>query len=413
MLNYSSQPFGKTLSKIRAGELVTRETAQDYYSLASYLPDPDPILVALNEDQTIYETLQSDAHLSAAIVSRKAGVKKFKWELIQGDSTDEQMKFMEEQYALFNMYTLVDDILNDFLRGYQPLEIMWSNKFVNVNGKIMATDIIAKPPEWFVFDSENRLRFKSKAGSLEGELLPERKILLSRYQATYKNPYGTAELSKCYWPVTFKRGMVEFWVRFGEKFGMPFATAFLPRGSGDAEYSKVVDQLTNLIQDACAAFPENTKISLLEPQGKSASIDVYERFIRWCNSEISKAILGHTGALDSTPGKLGSENAALEVRSDIIDSDKRRVEQTMNDFNRMVCEINFAEKTYPKLSLVKEFEVDKTLAERDKISYEMGWRPSKEYFINNYNYSNEEFELNVEAEVEPEAEPLEDGGINV
>ena len=203
--------------------------------------------------------------------------------------------------------------------------------------------------------------------------------------------------------------MVDFWVRFGEKYGMPFATAFVPRGSGEAEYTKVVDQLTNLIQDACAAFPENTKINLLEPQGKSASIDVYERFIRWCNSEMSKAILGHTGALDSTPGKLGSESAALEVRSDIIESDKRRVEQCMNDFNRMACEINFAEKTYPKLSLVKEFEVDKTLAERDKISHEMGWRPTKEYFVNNYNYSNEEFELSVE----PEAEPLEDGVINV
>jgi phage gp29-like protein len=404
MFNFA-ESLGKALRGMRRTEIATRSTSSDFRTLGSFLPDPDLILQAINEDQTIYDSLLTDAHLSAAIVSRKAGVQKFKWSLDQGTASSRQLKVFQEQYARLDIQRILDQVLNGFLRGYQPMEILWDNTLLADTGKLWAKDIVAKPPEWFVFDNDNVLRFKSKNASFEGELLPPNHFITSRYQPSYKNPYGTAELSKCYWPVIFKQAMVKFWVTYGEKYGMPFAIAYLPRSSGSEEYDRAVDQLENLIQDACAAFPENTKIELLEAKGKQSSIDVYERFIRWCNSEISKAILGHTGALDSTPGKLGSEDAALQVRDDIILMDKHMAEQTMNEFNAIFNTVNFGGPDYPLFILEKEYEVDVTLAERDKILFDIGWRPTAKYIVDSHGMEEDDFTLKAD---EPEPEPGDD-----
>ncbi|BAN95463.1 hypothetical protein E05_06970 [Plautia stali symbiont] len=83
------------------------------------------------------------------------------------------------------------------------------------------TDVVGKPPEWFTFDTENRLRFQARQSGLAGELLPPRKFVVATQDATFDNPYGFADLSLCFWPVTFKKAGWSFWMRFSEKYGTP------------------------------------------------------------------------------------------------------------------------------------------------------------------------------------------------
>jgi len=44
---------------------------------------------------------------------------------------------------------------------------------------------------------------------------------------------------------------------------------------------------------------------------------------------MSKGVLGHTGSSESTPGKLGGETQATEVRQDLLESDSKAAMKTI------------------------------------------------------------------------------------
>ncbi|EKD68586.1 MAG: hypothetical protein ACD_47C00537G0001, partial [uncultured bacterium] len=127
--------------------------------------------------------------------------------------------------------------------------------------------MLGKPPEWFYFSQQNELLFRSKA-NITGEAIPPKKFLLPVHQWSYNNPYGMALLSSCFWPVTFKKGGLKFWVMFTEKYGMPFIIAKQPRGIGEDETTKILEMLDNMVQDAIAVIPDDTTLDFQTPESK-------------------------------------------------------------------------------------------------------------------------------------------------
>lgn len=125
------------------------------------------------------------------------------------------------------------------LYGYQPCEVMWQRSGTSWH----VVDIVGKPADWFQFDTDNRLRFRSRDSGFEGEAIPDYKFLVSRQDATYDNPYGLPDLSMCFWPVIFKKGGMKFWVRFAEKYGSPWVIGKHPRGTPQREIDKLLDSL--------------------------------------------------------------------------------------------------------------------------------------------------------------------------
>jgi len=280
----------------------------------------------------------------------------------------------------------------------RPIEILWSKELLKEYGLIMASDLVGKSANWFVFDELNQLKFKSQT-SIDGELVPPKKFLLPRNKPTYRNPYGVAELSKCYWPVIFKKGNAKFWIKYAEKYGSPFAIGKTPAGYADIKVAALLDRLQKLVQDACAVVPSDIEIDFKDASNSGAGNKVYYDIITWANSEISKAILGHTGALDSTPGKLGSEDAAMEVMNNHAMSDKHLVEKTLNEFIQWFCQYNFPEKTYPTFRMFEEFKIDKTQADRDKLMFDMGVRFTPKYWGEKYNLDEDDFTVKEDAPV--------------
>lgn len=203
--------MGTKLDRVSSTEIATRDKAVDYESFIGYLPNPDPILRSTGNEQVVYESLMTDAHLSAALGTRIDNVQRFKWEIEQGDATSRQMEAVELQFSFFDMHEKIGEIMNAIPFGMRPMESLWSKELLKETGLIMASDLVGKPANWFVFDELNQLKFKSQT-SIEGDLVPPKKFLLPRNKPTYRNPYGVAELSKCYWPVIFKKGNAKFWI---------------------------------------------------------------------------------------------------------------------------------------------------------------------------------------------------------
>ena len=379
-------------------EIATRQRSLNFYSLCNILPDPDIVLRKQGKDIKIYRELLCDPHVIACVQSRKAGVLSLEWEIARGINKDKNIELLSNLLKKLDIYKLINDILDSVLWGFQPIEVIWEKS----GNLILPTELKAKPTEWFCYDADNNLRFKTKQNYF-GELLPPKKFLCPQYNASYDNPYGDRILSKVFWQVVFKKGGLKFWTIFTEKYGMPHIIGKHPRGASQEETNALADMLERMVQDAIAVIPDDSSVELKEAN-KSSSAEIYEKLIDKMNAEISKAIIGQTLTTEiGNTGSYAASNTHFQVRQDIIDSDKRLVEKTINQLLRWIYELNFSTEIVPEFELYEEEDIDLNLAQRDKTLSESGVKFTKKYFIKNYGLDEEDFDI---AEIQQTAQPV-------
>ncbi|MFM2069026.1 MAG: hypothetical protein RLZZ584_3935, partial [Pseudomonadota bacterium] len=388
----TAAPFTASTRAAADGEFATRVRALDFSAFGLVLPNPDPILKERGIDISTYRTIARDSHVGACIRRRKAAVKAMQWGLDRAQAPARVHKAVQDALAALDLERIIGQALEAVLFGYQPLEITWRGQ----PGGVLPADVQAKPPEWFCFDPDNRLRLKTKAVPLEGELLPERKFLLPRQDPTYQNPYGQPDLALCYWPVIFMKGGKRFWLTFAEKFGSAFALGKLPRGSQPAEVAAMLAGLEGLIQDGVGTIPDDGSVELIESAGKSASADLYERLVLHCRSEISIVLTGTNQTMEASSNKA-SASAGLDVAEDLRDADAEVVAAAVNQLIRWMVDINWPGSAAPVFSLWDQQARDDLQAQRDKSNHDAGARFSNAYFMRAYGYQ--------EGDLLPEAGP--------
>ena len=379
-------------------EIASRGRSIDFYNLGMYLPNPDPVLKKMGKDIQVYRELLSDAHVGACVINRKAGVKSLNWSIDRGKARSRQAKIIEDVFKGLDIERITGEILNAPLFGNQPLEVMWEQ-----SGKYwLPKDIVGKPQRWFVYDEDNKPRFLTKTNMTLGEELPEKKFLFPTHDWEYENPYGFALLSRCFWPVTFKRGGYKFWVIFTEKFGMPFLLGKLPRGLEQKEYDDLAETLERMVQDAIAVVPDDGSIEMLTGKDKGGggggSADLYEKLLKYGDGEVSKALVGQTLTTEiGSTGSYGASKTHMQVRNEIVWGDKKLVESVFNRLIKWIAEYNFGDGEVPAFSLWAEEDVDKNLADRDKaLSFTGQVKFTKKYFMKNYGFEEEDIVVNEE-----------------
>ena len=364
-----------------AGEIATRVRALDFTAFGNLLPNPDPILKERGIDITTYRSIARDSHVGACIRRRKAAVKSLQWGLDRGRCPARVHKAVQAALDALDLERIIGQALEAVLYGYQPMEVTWSGSA----GGVLPLDVQAKPPEWFCFDPENRLRFKTRLAPMDGELLPERKFLLPRQDPTYQNPYGLPDLALCYWPVVFKKGGVRFWLAFAEKYGAAFALGKLPRGASPTEAAALLDSLDALLQDGVATIPDDGSVELVELAGKSASADLYERLVLHCRGEISIVLTGTNQTVEASSNKA-SANAGLDVAEDLRDADAELVAAAINQLVQWMVELNWPGSEAPVFEFWDQEARDALQAARDKSNHDAGARFSNAYFTRAYGY---------------------------
>ena len=371
--------FGEPKKSLSA-QIATRSRSIDFYSLGMYLPNPDLVLKALGKDINVYRELRTDAHVGGCIRRRKSAVKALERGIDRGKAKSRVARNIEAIFADLDMDRIITEMLDAVLYGYQPMEIL----FDRVGPYQVPVDIVGKPAEWFVYDEENKLRLRTRENPIKGEELHPRKFLVPRQDASYNNPYGFPDLSMVFWPTTFKKGGLKFWVQFTEKYGSPWVVGKHPRGTGDAEAEKLLDALEDMVQDAVAVIPDDSSVEIKEAVNGANNAEVYERLLHFCRSEVSIALLGQNQTTEANSTRASAQ-AGLEVTRDIRDGDKAIVEETFNTLIRWVCDLNFDDGARPTFSMWEQEEVDKVLAERDEKLVRAGAKLTSVYFKRAYN----------------------------
>jgi SPP1 gp7 family putative phage head morphogenesis protein len=380
--------------KSLAAEIAPRSRSFDWMGIMGLLPDPDPVLAKLGLDITVYRQLLSDAHVWSCVQSRKSGTLSCEYEIREpakgGVRTSKKAhQMIEDMMDQLDVYQIITDMLEAPFFGMSPIEVIWQ-----AGSAWLPERIVGKPPEWFAFDADNRLRFLSIDNMVDGEELPPYKFLLPRHHATYQNPYGERVLSRCFWPVTFKRGGFKFWAIFTEKYGMPWIIGKVPRQTNDTERGLLLTRLVNMVQDAVAVINNDESVEITEAAGKTASADIYEKLISVSNREISKAILGQTLTTElDKGGSFAATKEHMEVRADLVDQDKRMVSAAFNRLFSWVTELNFSGAVPPVFAFYEEEDIQKDRSDRDTQLTSQGVRFKPKYYQRTYNLEEDDFEL--------------------
>lgn len=396
-----SEPAGKRFP----AEIATRSNSiEDLFLLFDYLPDPDPVIRKTGNTFPIYRELLIDDEVWSSVEKLKAGVLSMEWDIDRGKSKSRQAKAIRKSFEKLKLHEITNEILDAYLFGFQALEIIWEVR----DGMVLPSKVVGKPQEWFVFGSENELRFLSKANPRNGDPVKMDNFLLARHKPSYKNPYGEKVLSRCFWPVSFKKGGIKFWLKMSEKYGMPHVYAFLSQldWAEDSKRRQVLDMLGRMAQDGVAVLPQGTQVNSLQVD-RTSSTDTYERLGDFMNKAIRKSILTVTTTTDV--GKAGNNAVATqhgEEQYTIIVSLKRIVEETYNDLIEKIYRYNFSEGgERPKFSLYEEEEVDQALATRDKTLVDTGQiRFTQKYFKKAYGFEDDDFEM-VPTQTPPPTDP--------
>jgi phage gp29-like protein len=377
--------------------IATRARSWDGWSMAEWLPNPDPILKNMGIDISTYRDMRADAHIGGCIRRRKAAVKGLEMGLDREGCPARVAKAIEgiladlaatpnpdEPGARPGLPALIADALDGALYGYQPLEIQWGR----VGGLLVPQAVQSKPSEWFCFDAENQLRFRSRDGGTYGELLPARKFLLARQDATYQNPYGLADMSMVFWPYTFRRA-AKFWVAWLERYGGDFLIGKLPRSASPTEYQDLTADLEAMLQDSVAAIPDDGSVEVMASANKGGSTDAHERFLTYWRGEISIALLGSNQGME-TNSTNASATASLEVAKDIRDGDARMIEATVNQLIAWTCALNWPGAKAPVWTLREQEEIDTARPQRDKILTECGVNFTRDYWLRTYDLEEDD-----------------------
>lgn len=377
-------------SAVMSGEFATRRRAGDLFGYGLNLPNPDEVLRNLGLEISVYKRLLVDSQVGACVSSRKSGTKSLEWGIDRGKAKSEAYRVVTDAFADLDIDRVIGEILDAPLYGYQALEVMWAKK----DGYILPVDVVGKPQSWFTFDPENTLRFRSFTDPI-GELLPEMKFLLSTHESTYENPYGFPVLSRCFWPVAFKKGGLKFWVTFVEKYGGAFAIGKHPRGLGQGEVDALASMLESMVQSAIAVIPDDSSVEIKEAGGKAASADIYERLLVYCDHQISKSIVGQTLTTEvNGTGSYAASKTHNEVRGEIVTADSKLVVRTLNTLIRWTCDINFGTSIErPVFKMWREEDVDEAQANRDKTLADTGQiRFTKKYWMREYGFEDGDIE---------------------
>lgn len=361
---------------------------------STVLPNPDTVLQKAGKTVKDYRDLLTDSQVGGAVFSRKSRTTRLKWWLNTDTASGEGVAELQAELDLLPMRDLVEQFLDAFFYGIQPGEVIWTQRDALIGIDAVKT----KPVEWFDYNKAMQLRFKDASGA--SKAVPDRKFLVAKHGATAENPYGFPIASRCFWPVSFKRGDVEFWATFTEKYGDPMTIIDEPDFKGTPEeIEKKRDDFAKLVydmvQDAVIITGKGQRADVKQ-SGGTASVEIYERFAGYMDDQISKGVLSHTGAIDSTAGRLGGEDAAENVLDALAEADKSMIEATFQQLVNWWYQFNFPTATAPRFELYREADINKATAERDAVLAEkIGVKFSPAYIMRTYSLRAGDFTISA------------------
>jgi phage gp29-like protein len=346
--------FGKEIKQNRPvlAEISVQTIRDRYSNYPSHGLTPERLATILKEadqgdvyrqSELFEEMEEKDIHLGSVLGTRKLAVAGLEWEILPASESAEDKNIADKAKEMIGYIESWEDNTLDILdaigKGFSVQEIMWDIS----EGQVWAKEMKYVHPKRFTFsgppDSQatgvgvinpllNIPRLITDEAQIYGEELLPNKFVFHRYKARSGATSRGGLCRPCSYMYLFKNYDIKDWLIFNELYSVPMRVGKYRAGASKDDIEKLKLAVFNLGVDAAAVISDSTVIELLESKVRGET-SAFKDLAEFCEKGMSKAVLGHTGSSDSTPGKLGGEDQASEVRQDILEADAKAFMKTI------------------------------------------------------------------------------------
>jgi len=376
-----ASPRYESIRKLLSSEVAVSKML-DYFLLAT---DPDDLLSKAGIRRHQLRALEMDDEIAQCIDTRMDAVASYSWRLEPNQTR--QSRIVREMLEKADANNSIRSLIGAVPYGYVVNEAIWRRD----RGIIILDRIPQKPMEWFVPMPDGSLRYfpDDGTGGLQGIPCDSRKFFLTVRNARYQNPRGDALLSRLWFPVTWRREGWGMWMHFLETFGDPIVLGQVPDFHSFVSAMKAQGVRSTIAWQSTSDRDHVSTITASAP-------GEFERLENAIIRRIQKLFLGQTLTSDvsSQGGSYAQAAVHNQVRHDKTRSDVRMATTTQQKIVNTICELN----GFAPLRFVMNDDADLAVsrAARDSVLYPVlngsGFRLSKDYFIDTYDYRDTDLE---------------------
>lgn len=335
-----------------------------------------------------FDKLTKDAEIFAAIDKRIAALLDTRLQL--KGKNESLVNWFEEQ-LLPHENQLKQDFWWTQFNGWGVEQIIYNE---NGSGEIVGF----QREQFYNFMPLEDLIHAKVVGPLNSEfdqnVLPYGKYVITTNNGTSYNPKGEPLAEKLVAPWFFMCTSDDLWLDFAKRF----ANGFLHAKIEDSEQQEYVRaQLEKAAKSSLMVTDKESELVLTQPNRDSS---LYVQMSEMATRRIQKVLLGET----QTSGmevRGSSASAAIhnEVRLEKTRADIKLVEAAINEVILQIALVNgfIPDASYasdlPKASIIYDPQFNLELAQRDATLRNMGVKFSKDYYVKNYGFTPEDFEI--------------------
>jgi hypothetical protein len=380
----SSIPYPR-LTKSKAQAVIDLDGYANYDTVVA---ESDLILKSLGRSRSALRAIEYDSEVAACLDIRRNFVVSTP---LKFESENAELQEFVEQEIGTRTEEIMTVFFNAITYGYCVAGVEWK---VNEDKSVGINRFILLP-----IDKFSVRRSGTWQGTINGvtmDLDPLQYMVLVRNHS-YEMPMGEPLLSLLIRPVEAKKNVLNFWLRFLERFGTPTLVGKtpndvkLPHPTIADEYINRTDDLSSTLANGQSAktivINEDQEITALET---SSNGDQFLQSDSTLKNEIQKIILGSGGTVQTENNNRASGRTAEDTLDQKINSDLkvmlRGVQMLIDaliEVNRMWGSKQFGDAKCV-VSIQTEEEINELLAARDKTLYDMGAKFKKEYFADTY-----------------------------
>ncbi|AVI67227.1 hypothetical protein CKQ84_15785 [Shewanella sp. WE21] len=287
-------------------------------------------------DPEAYMTLaeeieERDLHYSAQLRTRKLAVAAIA-PTVEAASDDAIDVLMAERVREImdddQIPELFFDLLDGLGKGLAVVQILWDTQSTPWKPQ----DYKWVDPRYLRQDQETleQILLISEDAPMGAPLDPYKFILhtpRSKSGSVWRN--GLARLVAVMYML--KSFTIRDWWAFAEVFGIPVRIGKYGANASTDDIDTLINAIGRIASDAGAVIPESMKIEMVETAKGNGGNTLFENMARWCDEQVSKAVLGQTMTADNGSSQ-SQATVHNEVRIDIAKWDARQLESSINEY---------------------------------------------------------------------------------
>jgi phage gp29-like protein len=373
------------------------------------------------------EIRRRDNRIGAVCQTRKLALAGKGWEVRypDGSNDDDMLNTVRSNFSALNTTNLITDIIEAQIQGVSTFEI----NYIYESAKAIIESVVYLPNHILLYnDIEDKYYYLSKEKSdalimrsastnsiqdrievtqyaIADEFINPLKILeVHSFDGNAQNGFMNGCIDSIIWSYLFKSYGVKDWAIFLEKFATPSIIGKFDPLMNKEDRNTLYNAVKNYGNLFKAIIPNSADIQVQGDPNKQSSSEIYLSYVEWWNEEITIRVLGQNLTTQVSEGSRAAAQVHDKVRDDILKSDMKLVEMTVNELIRRVVDMNYSSvKVYPEFKFAEDENLSykETKARIYQSLFSMGYKVDQEQI-------EREFEVTITEEPVAKAVSMND-----